>query len=72
MASVLAFYFDDLSSNPAEAYSFFLFFQFVFEKNEIKQKEAHLFKHEKNCQNRFQKATDGDFRMISIRRRLIN
>ena len=35
---VLAFYSDDPSSNPAEAYSFFC--KIVFEKNENKQKEA--------------------------------
>ena len=38
VVSVLAFYSDDLSSNPAEAYSFFC--NIVFEKNENKQKEA--------------------------------
>ena len=38
MVSMLAFYSDDLSSNPAEAYCFFC--QTVFEKNENKQKEA--------------------------------
>ena len=35
---MLAFYFDDLSSNTAEAYSFYV--KFRFEKNENKQKEA--------------------------------
>ena len=35
---MLAFYSDDLSSNPAEAYSFFC--KIVFEINENKQKEA--------------------------------
>ena len=38
VVSVLAFYYDDLSSNPPEAYSFFC--KIVFEKNENKQKEA--------------------------------
>ena len=38
MVSVLACYSDDLSSNPAEAYSFSV--KFEFEKNENKQKEA--------------------------------
>ena len=38
VVSVLAFHFDDPSSNPAEAYSFF--FKIVFENNENKQKEA--------------------------------
>ena len=38
VVSVLAFYSDDLSSNPAEAYSFFC--NIVFEKKESKQKEA--------------------------------
>ena len=38
MVSMLAFYSDDLSSNPAEAYCFFC--KIVFEKNENKQKEA--------------------------------
>ena len=38
VVSELAFYSDDLSSNPAEAYSFAV--KFVFEKNENKQKEA--------------------------------
>ena len=45
MVSVLAFYSDDPSSNPAEAYSFSV--KFVFEKNENKQKRpglAHFFK----------------------------
>ena len=36
MVSTLAFYSDDLSSNPAEV---FLFCE-LFDKNEIKQKEA--------------------------------
>ena len=38
MVSMLAFYSDNLSSNPADAYSFSV--EFVFEKNENKQKEA--------------------------------
>ena len=38
MVSVLAFYSEDPSSIPAEAY--FLFVKFVFEKNKNKQKEA--------------------------------
>ena len=38
MVSVLAFYSDDPSSNPADAYSFSV--QILFEKNENKQKEA--------------------------------
>ena len=38
MVSVLAFYSNDPSSNPAEAYSFSV--TFVFEKNENKQKEV--------------------------------
>ena len=38
MVSVLAFYSDDPSSNPAEAYSFSV--KFVFEKKENKQKVA--------------------------------
>ena len=38
MVSVLAFYSDDPSSNPAEAYNFSV--NFVFEKNQNKQKEA--------------------------------
>ena len=38
MVSVLAFYPDDPSFNPAEAYSFSV--KFVFEKNENKQKEV--------------------------------
>ena len=38
MVSVLAFYSDDLSLNPADAYSFSV--KFVFEKNENKQKVA--------------------------------
>ena len=37
--SVLSFYSDNPSSNPSEALSFFSV-QFVFEKNENKQKEA--------------------------------
>ena len=44
MVSVLTFYSDDPSSNPADAYSFSV--QIVFEKNENKQKKrpglAHL------------------------------
>ena len=46
MVSVLAFYIDDPSSNPADDYSFFSV-KFVFEKNENKQIEAlgaHLIK----------------------------
>ena len=39
VVSVLAFYSDDLSSNPTEAYSF-ISVKFVFEKNEHKQKES--------------------------------
>ena len=45
VVSVLAFYSDDPSSNPAEAYSFSV--NFVFEKNQNKQKEGgvgHFFK----------------------------
>ena len=38
MVSVLVFYSDDESSNPADAYSFSV--KFVFEKNENKQKDA--------------------------------
>ena len=38
MVSVLAFYSDDPSSNPADAYSFSV--KFVFEKDENKQNEA--------------------------------
>ena len=38
VVSVLSFYFDNPSSNPTDAYSFFV--KFVFEKNENKQKEA--------------------------------
>ena len=38
VVSVLAFYTNDPSSNPAEAYSFSV--KFVFEKNKNKQKEA--------------------------------
>ena len=38
VVSVLSFYSDDPSSNPAEAYIFTV--KFVFEKNENKQKEA--------------------------------
>ena len=40
VVSVLAFYSDDPSSNPAEASSFSV--KFVFGKNENKQKEAGL------------------------------
>ena len=40
VVSVLAFYSDNPSSNPAKVYSFFC--NIVFEKNENKQKEAHL------------------------------
>ena len=39
VVSVLAFYSDDLRSNPTDPYSFFSV-KFVFEKNENKQKEA--------------------------------
>ena len=46
MVSVLAFYSDNLSSNPAEAYIFSV--RFVFEKNENKTKKmpglAHFLK----------------------------
>ena len=38
--SVLAFYADNKSSNPAEAYSFYV--KFVFEKEYNKQKEASV------------------------------
>ena len=38
VVSMLAFYSNDPSSNPADAYSFSV--KFVFEKNENKQKEA--------------------------------
>ena len=38
VVSVFAFYSDDLSSNPSEAYRFSI--KFVFEKNKNKQKEA--------------------------------
>ena len=38
VVSVLAFYFDDPSSNPTEVYSFF--FTIVFEKNKNKQKRG--------------------------------
>ena len=37
VVSILAFYSDDPSSNPAEAYSFFC--KLVFEKNKNKQKD---------------------------------
>ena len=40
VVSGLAFYSDDPSLNPAEAYSFSV--KFVFEKNENKQKEAGI------------------------------
>ena len=40
VVSTLAFYSDDPSLNPAEVYSFFC--NIIFEKNENKQKEAHL------------------------------
>ena len=40
MVSVLAFLSKDPSSNPAKAYSFSV--EFVFEKNENKQKEAGI------------------------------
>ena len=38
VVSVLAFYSNDPSSNPADVYSYFV--QIVIEKNENKQKEA--------------------------------
>ena len=38
IVSVLAFYYNDPSSNPADAYSFSV--KSVFDKNENKQKEA--------------------------------
>ena len=38
VVSFLAFYSDDPSSNPADAYSFSI--KFLFEKNANKQKEA--------------------------------
>ena len=38
MVGMRAFYSDEPSSNPADAYSFYA--KFVFEKNENKQKEA--------------------------------
>ena len=38
VVSLLAFYSNDPSSNPAKVYSFFC--NIVFEKNENKQKEA--------------------------------
>ena len=40
VVSLLAFYSNDLSSNPAEVYNFFCTID--IEKNENKQKEAHL------------------------------
>ena len=40
VVSMLAFYSNDLSSNPAEVYNFFCTID--IEKNENKQKEAHL------------------------------
>ena len=40
MVSLLAFYSDDPSSNPADAYGYSE--KFVFEKNENKQKEAEV------------------------------
>ena len=40
MVSVLAFYSDDPSSNPADAYSFSV--KIVFDKNENKQKGAEV------------------------------
>ena len=48
VVSVLAFYSDDPSSNPADAYSFSV--QIVFEKNENKQKEAWVGPFFKNFQ----------------------
>ena len=38
MIGVLAFFSDNPSLNPADAYSFYV--KFVYEKNEIKQKVA--------------------------------
>ena len=53
MVSVLTFYSEDPSSNPAEAYSFFC--NIVFEKNENKQKKrpglAHFLKRNAVRQN---------------------
>ena len=46
---MLAFYSDDLSSYPTEAYSFSV--KFVFEKNENKQKEAGVGPFLKKCTN---------------------
>ena len=43
LVSVLAFYSDNPSSNPANAYSFFV--KFVFEKNENRRRLAHLKKY---------------------------
>ena len=40
MVSMLAFYSNDPSSNPAEVYSFF--FKFVLEKNKDKQKRGRV------------------------------
>ena len=40
VVSVLAFYSNDPSSNPADAYSFSV--EFVFEKNENKQKRGRV------------------------------
>ena len=47
MVSVLAFFSDDLSSNPAEADSFSV--NFVFEKNENKQNDAGNGPLKNNC-----------------------
>ena len=50
VVSVLAFYSDDPSSNPADAYSFSV--QIVFEKNKNKQKRGRVgpFFLKKRCQ----------------------
>ena len=45
VVSVLSFYSDDLSSNTANVYSFFV--RFAFEKTENKQKEAVVFRFKK-------------------------
>ena len=49
MASVLTFYSDDTSSDPAEVYSFSV--KFVLEKNKNKQKEAGVGPFLKNNEN---------------------
>ena len=53
VVSVLAFYFDDPSSNPADAYSFSV--KSVYEKNGNKQKEAGVgpFKGKKGLTEKF-------------------